>query len=53
MATYNITHDGKILYSGLTDDEYFDRMEDLALEYYLTGTPNPGELEIQIIREDD
>ena len=52
MATYNIIHGGKILFSRLTDDEYFDRMEDLALEYYQTGSPNPGELKTEIIREE-
>ena len=53
MATYNIILGGKILFSGLTDDEYFDRMEDLAVEYYQTGNPSPGELKTEIIREEN
>ena len=41
---FNISHKGKILYKGLTEEEYFDKMQDLADEYYENGTPHPLEL---------
>ena len=48
---YTILHKGKVLYKGLTKDEYFDIMEDYAIEYYKTGRPTPAELETIIIGE--
>lgn len=47
--TYNILCKGRKIYSSLTEEEYFDLMEDLAIEYYQTGTPKPEELETEII----
>jgi hypothetical protein len=35
----------------LTEEEYFDIMEDLAVEYYKTGSPNPSDIETEIIGE--
>ena len=45
---FNISHNGKILYEGLTEEEYFDKMQDLADEYYENGTPHPLELRTSI-----
>ena len=42
------SHEGKILYEGLTEEEYFDKMQDLADEYYANGTPHPLELRTSI-----
>jgi hypothetical protein len=53
MTSYNILVDGKVLFTGLTDDEMFDRLDDLALEYYQCGDPEPGKIKTQIIREDN
>jgi hypothetical protein len=36
----------------LTQEEYFDIMEDLSIEYYQTGSPKPEELTTEIIKED-
>lgn len=47
--TYNILRKGKRIYSNLTEEEYFDRMEDLSIEFYQTGSPRPEELETEII----
>ena len=47
--SYNILCKGRKIYSSLTEKEYFDLMEDLAIEYYRTGTPKPEELETEII----
>jgi hypothetical protein len=48
---YHILCKGRKIYTSLTKDEYFDIMEDLALEYYQTGSPNPDELETEITGE--
>ena len=46
---YNIFEGDKLLFENLTQDEYFDAMEDLAQEYYKTGVPDPMDLETKII----
>lgn len=49
LDCYNIFHNGMKIYSSLTEKEYFDIMEDLAIEFYLTGSPNPKDLKTEII----
>lgn len=46
---YNILCEGRKIYSNLTEEEYFNLMEDLADEFYRTGSPNPEQLETEII----
>jgi hypothetical protein len=48
---YNIYCNGRKIYANLTENEYFDIMEDLAVEYYDTGSPRPDELYTEIIEE--
>jgi len=48
---YNIYCRGRKMYSHLTEEEYFDTMEDLSIEYYQTGSPRPDELDTEIIKE--
>ena len=48
---YNILCNGRKIYSNLSEEEYFDIMEDLATEFYHTGSPNPNEIETEIIGE--
>ena len=45
---YSITHKGKVLFEDLTEEEYFDKMEELAEEFYENGTPHPLELRTEI-----
>ena len=45
QTKYTILHKGDILYKNLTENEYFDIMEDLSIEYYQTGSPAPHEIE--------
>ena len=47
---YTILHKGKVLYKRLTQEEYFDIMEDLSIEYYQKGSPRPQDLETKIIK---
>ena len=49
--SYNIYCKGSKIYSNLTQDEYFDIMEDLSQEFYETGSPSPGDLDTEIISE--
>jgi hypothetical protein len=48
---YNIYCRGVKIYSHLTEEEYFDTMEDLSIQYYQTGSPRPDELNTEIIKE--
>jgi hypothetical protein len=50
LTEYTILHKGEILYDNLTEDEYFDTMENLSVEYYQKGSPRPQDLETKIIR---
>ena len=47
-TSYDILCKDKILYKDLGQIEYFEVMEDLAIEYYQTGTPDPSELETKM-----
>jgi hypothetical protein len=51
--TYNIYREGKLVHENLTEDEYFDAMQDLAEEFYNTGSPLTEELETKIIRSEN
>jgi hypothetical protein len=46
---YNILCKGRKIYSDLTEEEYFNTMEDLAIEFYQSGSPHPEELETEIM----
>ena len=46
---YNILCKGRKIYSSLSEEEYFNTMEDLAVSFYQTGSPNPDEIETEIL----
>ena len=46
---YNILCKGRRIYTSLTEEEYFNTMEDLSIEYYQTGSPNPEDFETEIL----
>jgi hypothetical protein len=48
---YNILCNGRKIYQDLTEEEYFDTMENLSQQFYQTGSPNPSELETEIYLE--
>ena len=50
---YNILCNGRRIFSRLSEEEYFDTMEDLSIQFYQTGTPRPEELETEILLEDN
>ena len=45
---YSISHKGEVLFDNLTEEEYFDKMQDLADEFFSNGTPHPLELETDV-----
>jgi len=50
---YNILCKGRRIYTSLSEEEYFDVMEDLSIEFYQTGSPNPEDLETEILLENN
>jgi hypothetical protein len=48
---YTILQNNKVLYKDLTEEEYFDMMEDLSVEFYQTGSPRPEDLKTEITKE--
>jgi len=48
---YNILCRGRKIYTNLTEEEYFNIMEDLADDFYQTGSPNPNEITTEIFEE--
>ena len=45
---YSISHKGEVLFDNLTEEEYFDKMQDLADDFFANGTPHPLELETDV-----
>ena len=48
---YRVRRGQKILGKNLTEEEYFDLMEDLAQEFYEGNLPNPLDLTTEIQKE--
>ncbi len=49
---YTILKDGKEVFSKLSQSEYFDRMQDYAVEFYLTGKNDPSEFTTKMTEEE-
>ena len=45
---YSISHKGEVLFDNLTEEEYFDKMQDLADDFYANGTRHPLELNTDV-----
>ena len=41
---YDVYIGDKLIYSNVSEPEYFRIMEDLSIEFYQTGTPNPDDI---------
>ena len=50
---YRIIRDGKVIFDALSQMEYFDIMEDLAIEFYQTGSPTTEQLKTETYLEED
>ncbi len=51
LTKYNILCKGRKIYTNLNEQDFFDAMENLAQQFYLSGSPNPSEIETEIIGE--
>ena len=49
---YTILKDGKEIFSDLSQSEYFDRIQDFAVEFYLTGKNDPSEFTTKMTEEE-
>ena len=47
---YKITHKGQVLFDNLTEEEYFEKMQDLADDFFENGTPHPLELRTSVTK---
>jgi len=50
---YRVRHGQKILGKNLTEEEYFDLMEDLAQQFYEGKLPNPLDLTTEIQNKEE
>ena len=48
-SRYNILRNNKVIFEDVSEMEYFDMMEDLAVEFYQTGTPHPDEITYEMV----
>ena len=49
---YTILRNGEEVYTDLSEREYFDRMQDFAIEFYLTGKNDPSEFTTKMTEEE-
>ena len=49
---YDIYIKEELKFSDLSQHEYFDILEDLAIEFYQTGYPEPSEIRTEIHKGD-
>ena len=52
QESYSIVRNGKEVFSDLSEGEYFNIMQDYAIEFYQTGHPTEDELKTIITTED-
>ena len=52
ITKYSILKDGKEIFSDMTQSECYDRMEDFAVEFYLTGKNDPSKFEIKMSQDE-
>ena len=53
IELHRILVKGEVLFDKLGQTEFFARMEDLAIEYYQTGSPHPDTITTEIIIEEN
>ena len=47
-----ILKNGEAVFTDLSESEYFDRMQDFAVEFYLTGKNDPNEFTTKMTQEE-
>ena len=53
MTRYNILRNGKVVFWGVTESELMDRLEDYAVEQYVTGEKIAEQITYEPIKEED
>ena len=53
MTRYNILRKGKVIFWSVSESELFDRLEDYAVEQYVTGKKIEDELSYEPIKEEN
>ena len=48
---YRILIEGLPVHNDLTEEEYFDTMEDLSIGFYETGFPHPDDITTELIED--
>ena len=51
MTRYNILIGGKVIHENLSQDDYFNKIEDLAQDFYIDGMPDPTSITTQFIED--
>ena len=51
QESYNILIKDKVIFSNLSEYEMFERLEDLSIEFYQTGQPDPNDIKTEITKE--
>ena len=46
---YNIWCKGELIHSNISEEEYMDAIQDLALKFYEEGSPEPNEIETEML----
>ena len=49
---YTILKDGEAVFTDLSQNQYFDRMQDFAVEFYLTGKNEHSEFTTEMKEEE-
>jgi hypothetical protein len=49
MARYHILIEGEIKYEALTEEEFLDKLDELAQDFYEKGSPDPSTIEIKML----
>ena len=52
MIRYNILRNGKVVFWNVSESELFDRLEDYAVEQYVTGQQIQKEITYEPVEED-
>ena len=49
---YNIYHKGKKVAQNLSEEAFFERMEEFGRDFYETGVPHPDDLRTEMIKDE-
>ena len=50
-SRFNIFCKGRKIFSDLSEEDFFDAMEDLAQQFYETGSPEPHEITHELMEK--